>query len=184
MIISIVGYAKSGKTSFAEYVIREATSRGVHVAALKTGRVSHDGVDHRSASSFTARDSERLREAGAEVSVFWSRRGIEIIGALNETYPTPLPDRSTFYRSWQSCLPHAVRSILEERSLLVIEGRPVLGAAVAQMRKQSAPEEDALKYPVTPTHSIVADSESFSSVAAFLLAPLERGGYVDAGTRR
>ena len=183
MIISIVGYAKSGKTSFAEYIIREAASLSVAVAVLKTGRAAH----HSDAPPFhhvASPDSERLRIAGATVSLFWSERGIEVAGAPTDTYPTALPDRNTFYSFWHSLLPDALRRLVDETPLVVIEGRPVKGSAIVQMRKQSIGGAKALKYPVASGHTIVTDRHSFSDAAASLLVPFTAKERLDVGTRR
>lgn len=182
MIVSIVGYAKSGKTAFAEHLIREAASRAIPVAAIKTGRCSHDGAEHPHRGGLAGRDSDRLRSAGAALSLFWSEQGWEVIGTLDAVYPTPLPDRDTFYRCWRSLLPVAVRRILDDTPLLIIEGRPVAGAEVVQMRKRSVPEAEALKYAIAPNHRIVAGPRDFSRPIAALLSSLRHGECLNAGT--
>ncbi len=183
MIISIVGYAKSGKTSFAERLVREAASRALRVAAIKTGRSSHGGAEHASTGVLAYRDSERLHGAGAELTLFWSEQGCAVTGgALGAFHPTPLPDRDTFYRSWRSLLPLEVRRVLEETSLVVIEGRPVSGAEVVQMRKRSAPEAEALKYPISAGHTVVTDPHDFPRLIAALLSPLVHKEHLNAGT--
>lgn len=182
MIISIIGYAKSGKTSFAECVVHEAASRAIRVAAIKTGRSSHDGADHPPPGNLAERDSERLRSAGAELSIFWSERGCEVTGDPDTAYSTPLPDRGTFYRSWRSFLPGEVRRALEETSLLIIEGRPVAGAAVVQMRKRSVPKAEALKYAIETGHTIIVDPRDFSRHIAALFSSLVHTERLNAGT--
>ncbi len=76
-IVSIVGKADSGKTTFLEKLIAELTSRGWRVATVKHHAHSEESVD------VPGKDSWRHRQAGAPVSVVASATQIEIVRELD-----------------------------------------------------------------------------------------------------
>jgi molybdopterin-guanine dinucleotide biosynthesis protein B len=76
-IVSIVGKADSGKTTFLEKLIAEMTSRGWRVATVKHHAHSEESVD------IVGKDSWRHRQAGAPISVVASAKQIEVVRELN-----------------------------------------------------------------------------------------------------
>jgi hypothetical protein len=185
-VISIVGYAKSGKTTFICALLRAAVKTGLQVAVIKTGRAGHaeegghaeerghgerhghgdagPGADsdigpHRPAAT---PDSERFLQAGAATSVFWSERGI--LNGLN-LYPPPLPGRSEFHDRWYELLPPAVARELQRCDLLIIEGRLARGAETVHLVGPTG-----WKYPVQ-TDDLVVKSPEDTAAAITRLVP-------------
>ncbi len=70
-ILHIIGKKKSGKTSLLEYIIRELINRGYRVGAFKHSVHTHP-LDK------AGSDSDRLRLAGANPSVFATPEGLAL----------------------------------------------------------------------------------------------------------
>ncbi len=77
-ILYIVGYKKSGKTTLLEFLVSEFTRRGLRAGTFKHSS-HHHPVDK------PGSDSDRLRQAGAQPSVFGTISGTGI-------YYDSLPD--------------------------------------------------------------------------------------------
>ncbi|MFP4535346.1 MAG: molybdopterin-guanine dinucleotide biosynthesis protein B [Spirochaetaceae bacterium] len=180
IIVSIVGYGKSGKTAFAESLIRRVVAEGLTVAAIKTGRLSHGDRDREllaSAAPPRVPDSRRLSLAGADPVLLWTEEGISIEGKSREKLPPPLPDRETFAGRWQELLPKAVRRSILSRDLILLEGRPVPGAMTIQMRNM---ETGTVKYPSEERHLTLAGPEDFDGAKEQVLNAL-KGAVKNAG---
>jgi hypothetical protein len=172
-VISVVGYAKSGKTTFICTLVRAAVDADVRVAVIKTGRAGH-GEDaghgdtgpgahsatgpHRPAATS---DSERFLQAGAATSVFWSERGILHGSRL---YPPPLPGRNEFHDRWYELLPPAVAPALGQCDLLIIEGRLARSAQTVHLVGR-----DGRKYPVETDDLVVASPEDTATAITQLV---------------
>lgn len=63
-VIGVVGWSKSGKTTFLEMLINAAKKRGLKVAAIKH---THHAIDEK------GKDTQRLREAGADPVILVSK---------------------------------------------------------------------------------------------------------------
>ena len=173
IIISILGYGKSGKTAFAESLVGEVVAASYTVAAIKTGRLSHgtrDRLRPAPASEPNSPDSRRLSLAGADPVLLWTEEGIAVDGESEEKLPLPLPGREEFAHRWKELLPKALRSRILSRDLLLLEGRPVPGAMIIQMRNM---ETGAVKYPLEKQHRVLAGPEDFDGAKEFVLNALK-----------
>ncbi|MFP4425629.1 MAG: molybdopterin-guanine dinucleotide biosynthesis protein MobB [Spirochaetaceae bacterium] len=179
IIVSIVGYGKSGKTAFAESLIRRVVAEGLTVAAIKTGRLSHGDRDRElfRAAQPTVPDSRRLSLAGADPVLLWTEEGIAIEGERDRKSPTPLPGREEFAKGWQEALPRALLEGILSRDLILLEGRPVPGAMTIQMRNM---ETGAVKYPSEERHLTLAGPEDFDGAKEQVLNAL-KGAVKNAG---
>ncbi len=174
MIVSIVGYANSGKTTLAVALARAAVEQGYTVAAIKTG---HHGPDEARGDrrSKTMPDSSRLANAGAHPSLFWGPGGVIREGDAGVIADAPLPPRETFGASWQSLLPAAVAEGLVGTDLLIIEGRTVPEAQTVMMRDGEAGK---LKYPEYAARWIVATPAEHSKLVRTIIENLGREKYM------
>jgi GTPase SAR1 family protein len=163
-VISIVGYAKTGKTTVCERLVLEARRRGYSVGALKTGRTAgHASIDRASGVP----DGARLARAGASPSLFWCESGLidEVTGTVTST--TPLTDAGRFFSAWRMMLPPDVRADLESCDIIVIEGRAVHGARTVHMREADGSRE--YKYQPQPGDIRIAGPEEIdASIKAIL----------------
>lgn len=136
MIVSVVGYGKSGKTTFVLALIRAAIASGAKVAVLKTGR--RHGT-HRSLQAVP--DSVRAAQAGADPAVFWWEGGIDAaLADRHREHAIPLPPRESFGKVWQDLLPGEIRGALTTADLLIVEGRIVPGARVVHLATTTRPK--------------------------------------------
>jgi hypothetical protein len=168
-LVSVLGYAKSGKTAFVETVVRALVDRGERVAMLKTGRTGHPpggGTDGSRRSSSTVPDSRRCATAGAQLSLFWSPQGLVEDGESGPRLVNnqPLPPRNDFTDRWLALLPRDLRARIERSSWVFIEGRPVTGAWVVQLATTGE-----LKYPVLPTDYLVTSFEDIPPTVSALI---------------
>ncbi|MFP4408028.1 MAG: molybdopterin-guanine dinucleotide biosynthesis protein B [Spirochaetaceae bacterium] len=180
IIVSIVGYGKSGKTAFAESLIRRVVAEGLTVAAIKTGRLSHGDRDREllaRAAQPAVPDSRRLSLAGADPVLLWTEEGIAIEGERDRKSPTPLPGREEFAKGWQEALPRALLEGILSRDLILLEGRPVPGAMTIQMRNM---ETGTVKYPLEKQHRVLAGPEDFDGAKEQVLNAL-KGAVKNAG---
>jgi hypothetical protein len=180
MIVSILGYAKSGKTSFAEALLRAARRRGYTAAAIKAGRSLHGGrsaghaVAARS-SQYASRgegapDSRRLAAAGADPVVLWTEEGARREGVEEALTREPLPDRQQFREEWERLLPVGVAEALRSRDLLLLEGRLLPGAVVVQMRQQGS---GAVKYRRIEGEILIPGENGFDAAVGEIFSRLE-----------
>jgi molybdopterin-guanine dinucleotide biosynthesis protein MobB len=133
VLVSIVGYAKSGKTTTAVELIAALVERGTRVAALKIGHQRPATIPG------SATDSARLNQAGASLSIFWAGNLLEI---EEDEQPTRRVqnvsspgDPHFFASSWKQQLPADLIVALECYDVLLIEGRRVAGALVLHLEK-------------------------------------------------
>lgn len=181
MTIAIVGYAKTGKTAFAEALVRAAVARGMRAAAIKTGREGHGSSpgQQNTATPSVVPDSARFARAGARPSIFWSPSGMVVSGSdgsERSVLDLRLPDRDTFAERWVELLPAPLRRDVAAADLIVIEGRPVAEARIVQMRPIAG--RAGLKYPLRPGHIVVAGPKHFDEIIAHIIRPpaADRGG--------
>lgn len=185
MVISILGFAKSGKTSLAEELIRTAVARGVSVAAIKAGRRHRsaetasespaagppDGREAPPRARVAPPDSRRFLEAGAEPVLFWTAEGITVEWGAErqvDTMRIPLPGREEFGAEWRRLVPAPLREELLRRNCVLIEGRWVPGALVVQMLR-SGPGVPEFKYaPVPGQLTVTSPKEIPTSVETIL----------------
>lgn len=144
MVVSVVGYAKSGKTTWVLAFIEAAVAAGLRVALIKTGRrhpPAHPPMPpphplhHRNGDLPGALpDSVRARRAGADPTAFWHEEGLSVYRG-NATYdsPVPLPPRAAFGAVWWSQLPTALQTDLKSADILIVEGRIVAHATVVHL---------------------------------------------------
>lgn len=86
-VISIVGHSGAGKTTLVEKLIREITSRGVRVAAIKHAH-------HKVELDTPGKDSYRYKEAGAVMSMLLTRDALQLVAdAKEEREPEQLARR-------------------------------------------------------------------------------------------
>ncbi|MDA3948890.1 MAG: molybdopterin-guanine dinucleotide biosynthesis protein MobB [Spirochaeta sp.] len=156
-LVSVVGYAKSGKTTFICSLLGAAVTLGMRVAVIKTGRAGA----HSHRPDITP-DSVRFSQAGAAVSVFWSEQGV-LVGT--EQYPPPLPGRNVFHDRWYDFLPPTVAQELQACDLIIIEGRLARGAQAVHLVGR-----DGRKYPVQ-TDDLVVESPKDTAAAITRLVP-------------
>ncbi|MBF0101054.1 MAG: molybdopterin-guanine dinucleotide biosynthesis protein B [Desulfobacterales bacterium] len=72
-VISIVGRSNSGKTTLIENLIPEFKKRGYHVAAIKH-------ASHGFTLDYPGKDSDRLRQAGADMIILASTDQYAVMG--------------------------------------------------------------------------------------------------------
>lgn len=159
MIVSVVGYGKSGKTTFVIALIRTAIAAGANVAVLKTGRRhgTHQSVE-------TVPDSVRAAQAGADPAVFWWEGGVDAdLADGHREYAIPLPRRESFGEAWQRLLPGEVHRALTATDLLIVEGRIIPGARVVHLATTS-------RYKYVPQHQdvVIRSFDEIASTAATL----------------
>lgn len=77
-IISVVGWSKSGKTSFLEKLIKAAIKRGLKVVAVKH---THHKIDEKKKDTF------RLREAGADPVLLVSKELLILTKKVEDDLP-------------------------------------------------------------------------------------------------
>ena len=168
-LVSVLGYAKSGKTTFVETMVRALADRGEHITVVKTGGSGHRS-DHRGGVSPTPYsefpDSRRCAAAGAQLSLFWSPQGLveDCASGPRIVYPQALPERGDFFDGWLTLLPPDLRARIDCSSWVIIEGRPVMGAWVVQLGT-----DGELKYPRLHTHYRISRHEDIPSTVRSLI---------------
>ena len=177
IIVSILGYAKSGKTSFAEALLRGVTGAGFTAAAIKAGREAHQDGPHRSTggpgngqTAMRLPDSRRLAAAGAKPVILWTGAGAEEEEETpRQITSEPLPSRVQFGEVWERLLPAELVRALHSRDLLLLEGRLLPGALMVQMRQQGS---GAVKYALTGDELILRGEEEFGDAIETILERL------------
>ncbi|MFW5827886.1 MAG: molybdopterin-guanine dinucleotide biosynthesis protein B [Alkalispirochaeta sp.] len=141
MVVSVVGYAKSGKTTWVLELIRRAVAAGMQVALIKTGRRHHPRHNASAHLPEALPDSIRARRAGADPAVFWWEEGLNVTtGDEQQDFAVPLPSKDTFGTAWWSQLPPALHSRLMAVDIIVVEGRIVPQATVVHLATTDEPK--------------------------------------------
>lgn len=183
IIVSLLGYGKSGKTTLAEMLLRAVVEARFAAAAIKTGRIGHSAevagtpAHNRAVSGAAdsqqvtgAPDSRRLLLAGADPVLLWTEEGVRIEGESAPALLCPLPEKGLFFRRWAELLPSALREQLLSRDLLLIEGRLVQKAEIIQIKQ---PETGAVKYPVEEKQILLGGPEEFGEAVERILSIVE-----------
>ena len=174
MIISVLGYAKSGKTTLITRLVRHACAAGARVGVVKSGRAhGHGGAMNGETAPGVARaprlpDSQRAIAAGAWVSLFWSEEGVVVHtdGGESVRYAVPvLPPRARFFHAWREIVPPEARRRLAVCDLLLFEGRMVAGARVVQVRRGA---DRPFKYPVTDEQVLITGFPPDEAIGAII----------------
>ena len=86
-VISIVGHSGSGKTTLVEKLIRELSTRGLHVATIKHAH-------HKVVLDTPGKDSYRYKEAGAVMSMLVTTNELQLVAdATDRRDPEQLAQR-------------------------------------------------------------------------------------------
>ncbi|HKK49717.1 MAG TPA: hypothetical protein VJ932_11515 [Alkalispirochaeta sp.] len=175
MLVSVVGYAKSGKTTWVLAFIQAAVAAGLRVALIKTGR-RHPPAHlprhpphrtHQRDSDLPGElpDSIRARNAGADPTAFWCDEGLSASsGNAQYDFPIPLPPRKTFGTVWWSLLPAALQLHLESADIIIVEGRIVAHATVVHLATT-----DTRKYAPKDSDVVVRSFDEIPRTAAALI---------------
>lgn len=192
MIVSILGYAKSGKTGLGEAILRAVTGEGFTAAAIKAGRTAHQEsrcrgsghagtppssrIDETGPSGPGTRpgserlpDSRRLAAAGADPVILWTEAGAELEATGRKLTSEPLPSRERFRQEWERLLPAELTLLLRSRDLLLLEGRLLPGALVVQMKQQGS---GAVKYALEEDELLICGEEEFNNAIEAILERL------------
>ncbi|MFA5851125.1 MAG: molybdopterin-guanine dinucleotide biosynthesis protein MobB [Spirochaetales bacterium] len=158
IIISIIGWSGSGKTTFIESAIAECAHRGIQAAAVKKSRHAADLPPE-------AKDSSRFRSAGANPSIYLSESEMVILAV-----PPPRMDAET------------VVALCPQASIIFCEGLDVPGAVLVLVAGAETTEK-ALKRPIASADILVARDQSMihaavlKNVVAFL--PEQIGNFIE-----
>ncbi|MFP4330802.1 MAG: molybdopterin-guanine dinucleotide biosynthesis protein MobB [Alkalispirochaetaceae bacterium] len=166
-MVSVLGYAKSGKTTLLEQLCVRAVDRDLSVAFLKGGRLSHGGESKEG-------DTLRLARLGAQPSLLWSAEGLFLQRSrLEQLSEAPLPSPQEFAETWEAAVGGETRELLTSRDLLLLEGRVPAGARRVHMVRLA---DGALKVPPAPGEIVVSGPEEISRIVEVILAaPPGRG---------
>lgn len=154
IVVSVLGYAKTGKTLVSEALISGARRRGLGAIYLKCGRLHSSHREDELAHGTGIPDTLRAAQAGAVHCLLWTPEGLRLDEREHPEMPG-LPPRSMpapdWDRVWQETLARALGTDWRELAgLLVVEGRPVSHATVIQITRG-----DEAKYPAAMcTHQL------------------------------
>ncbi len=140
LIVSVLGWSNSGKTTFIEAAIAECTKRGISTSALKK---SHNAASLPSDS----KDSSRFRLAGAEPSIYLSGNEIVTLGKA-----PPRIDRN------------AITALCPDASIIFCEGLDIEGALLV-MTAGDITEEAALKRTLADIEILIARNVEMLNLA-------------------
>jgi molybdopterin-guanine dinucleotide biosynthesis protein B len=154
-IVSIVGKADSGKTTFLEKLIAELTSRGWRVATVKHHSHTDEDVD------VVGKDSWRHRQAGASISVVAS--GAQI-GMVREVDREPTLDE-------------IAEMIGDEVDLILTEGYKRAGRNRIEVSRVA--RSDTLVCEPDEAIAIVTDNEAFDPFSMCLFGLDEADAVAD-----
>ncbi len=141
VIVSIVGWSGTGKTTFIEKAIEECARRAIPVAAFKKSR-------HPADLAPDGKDSTRFHAAGADPSVYLSGTEMLLLGS-----PPPSMDAST------------LKTLSPRATIIFCEGLEVPGAIRVLVSGEET-EEKALKRPLGDVDVLVARSAALRAAAA------------------
>lgn len=141
VIVSILGWSGTGKTTFIEAAIAECSRRGIPVAAIKKSRHAADLPPD-------GKDSSRFHLAGANPSIYLSGSEMLLLG----TTPAPMDAG-------------AIAALCPQASIIFCEGLVVEGA-LRILVAGAETEESALKRPLTDIDILVAREPAMVELAA------------------
>lgn len=141
IIVSLLGWSGSGKTTFIESAIQECASRGIFAAAVKKSRHSADLPPD-------TKDSARFRAAGASPSIYVSESEMVILAA---------PPLILSAEALIALCPHA--------EIIFCEGLEVGGAVIVLLTGEEK-AENALKRPLSDIDAVIARGASMLELAA------------------
>lgn len=127
-IIAIVGQSESGKTTLIENLIEDLSARGIRIGALK--HHTHGGLEF----DRKGKDSYRLNNAGAEISILSSPKEIAMVRSVKEEW-SPLKIAEKLMEDMdlilcegfnESSLPRIIL-VSEKEDLEIFSIGPVLG---------------------------------------------------------
>jgi molybdopterin-guanine dinucleotide biosynthesis protein MobB len=136
-IVSIVGKADSGKTTFLEKLIAELTARGWRVATVKHHAHSEADID------IPGKDSWRHRQAGAAISVVASATQLGIVRELHR----------------ELTLDEIAEAIGDDVDLILTEGYKLEGRNRIEVSRVE--RSDTLVCEAGEAIAIVTDNEAF-----------------------
>lgn len=158
IIVSVLGWSNTGKTTFIEAAIRECARRGLPAAAIKKSRHAADLPPD-------AKDSSRFRAAGASPSVYLNESEMVLLSA-----PPPALDAET------------IAALCPQAAIIFCEGLEAPGAILVLMAGESGSEE-ALKRPLASADILVARNPSMilaaSSKIGAVFEPEQVGSFID-----
>jgi len=140
IIISILGWSGSGKTTFIESAIQECAKRGIFAAAVKKSK-------HKADLPPDTKDSARFRAAGASPSIYLSESEMVILAA-----PPPRMDAETLI------------ALCPQAAFIFCEGLEARGALLALVSGEEK-TEDALKRPLASVDILVAREAAMLELA-------------------
>lgn len=158
VIVSILGWSGTGKTTFIEAVLRECARRGIAAAAVKKSRHAADIPPE-------SKDSARFRSAGASPSIYLSETEMVILAAPPDSMDAV-----------------AITALCPEASIIFCEGLEVTGFPRVLLAGIET-EESALKRPLASIDILIARDPDMLRLAeskhvkAFL--PGEPGYFID-----
>lgn len=141
LIVSVIGWSGSGKTTFIEAAIGESARRGIAAAAVKKSRHAADLPPD-------AKDSSRFRAAGALPSIYLSDTEMVVLSA-----PPAAMDAET------------IAALCPDAAIIFCEGLAVPGAAILLVAGD-AQDEAALKRPLAEIDLLAARKPSLRNLAA------------------
>jgi molybdopterin-guanine dinucleotide biosynthesis protein MobB len=158
IIVSILGWSGTGKTTFIEAAIGECARRGIAAAAVKKSRHSADLPSG-------TKDSARFRAAGASPSIYLSESEMVILSA-----PPALLDASS------------IAALCPEASIIFCEGLDVEGSSLVLVAGDET-GESALKRPLSSIDILIARDSAMLKVAGSkyikAFTPGECGQFID-----
>lgn len=158
LIISIIGWSGSGKTTFIESAIQECARRGILAATVKKSK-------HKANLPPDTKDSARFRAAGASPSIYLGESEMVILAT-----PPPRMDAE------------ALIALCPGASIIFCEGLDVPGAVLVLLAGAETAEK-ALKRPLVSANVLVARDQAMiraaasKSVAAF--SPEQVGLFIE-----
>jgi molybdopterin-guanine dinucleotide biosynthesis protein B len=140
LIVAIIGWSGSGKTTFIEAAIGECRRRGIAVAAVKKSRHAADIPPD-------AKDSERFRSAGASPSIYLGESEMVMLSS------PPAPVDAV-----------VLAGLCPEASLILCEGLAVEGSLIVLMAGAET-TESGLKRPLNSVDILIAREQTMIRAA-------------------
>ena len=158
IILSIIGWSGTGKTTFIEAAIRDCACRGISAAAIKKSR-------HVADLPLDTKDSARFRAAGASPSIYLNESEMVVLTAP----PAPMDAGAAI-------------TLCPQASIIFCEGLDVPGAALVLVAGEEMAEE-ALKRPLASIDILIARDQAMISAAAVkgiaAFSPDQVGNFID-----
>jgi len=158
LMVSILGWSGTGKTTFVEACIAECAGRGIAAAAVKKSR-------HEAGLPPGTKDSARFRAAGASTSIYLSEKEMVILAAP----PSP-PDAK------------GIAALCPGASIIFCEGLELPGCPLVLVAGAGM-EESALKRPLSSIDILIAREPAMLKLALSrrikAFQPGETGLFID-----